>query len=332
MARSTPDSLQPPPPAERLRVLALSGGGFLGLYTACVLAGLEARAGRPLARGFGLLAGTSIGGLIAMALAFEVPMRTVVELILAHGPRVFSHRPLPQGAVSRLLDLSRSVTGLKYGGRELREALRGVLGDRRLGEALHPLVVPAVDVLACRTKIFKTPHGAVAESDAELPAVDIVMATCAAPAYFPSVMVGPRLYADGGLFAVAPDQVALHEAQQFLGIAPERVSMLSVGTATSGYRPREGAEDPQAGAVGWLSDGRLILTLLSVQQQHVQAMLEDRLGGRYLRLDAQWPADAGLGIDVATPRAAELLQRLAQETLTSLDEARLAPFLEERLA
>lgn len=332
MARSAPSSLAAPLPAERLRVLALSGGGFLGLYTACVLAGLEARAGRPLARGFGLLAGTSIGGLIAMALAFEVPMRTVVELILAHGPRVFSHRPLPQGAVSRLLDLSRSVTGPKYGGRELREALRGVLGDKRLGEALHPLVVPAVDVLACRTKIFKTPHGAVEESDAELPIVDIVMATCAAPAYFPSVMVGPRLYADGGLFAVAPDQVALHEAQHFLGIAPERVSMLSVGTATSGYRPREGVEDPQAGAVGWLSDGRLILTLLSVQQQHVQAMLEDRLGSRYLRLDAQWPADAGLGIDVATPKAAEVLQRLAQETLASLDEARLAPFLEERPA
>jgi hypothetical protein len=67
--------------------------------------------------------------------------------------------------------------------------------------------------------------------------------------------------------------------------------------------------------------------LLSVQQQHVQAMIEDRLGSRYLRLDADWPADAGLGIDVATPKAAEVLQRLAQETLESLDEARLAPFL-----
>jgi predicted acylesterase/phospholipase RssA len=331
VARSAPDdSLHRPSPADRLRVLALSGGGFLGLYTATVLAGLEERAGRPLGRCFGMLAGTSIGGLLAMALAFEVPMRTVVELILAHGSRVFSHRPLPQGAVSRLLDLSRSVTGPKYGGRELREALRSVLGERRLGEALHPLVIPAVDVLACRTKVFKTQHGQARESDAELPIVDVVMAACAAPAYFPSVMVGARLYADGGLFAVAPDQIALHEAQHFLGIPPERVSMLSVGTATARYRPREGVEDPQAGAVSWLSDGRLILTLLSVQQQHVQAMMEDRLGSRYLRLDADWPAEAGLGIDVATPQAAEVLQRLARETLASLDEARLAPFLQER--
>jgi predicted acylesterase/phospholipase RssA len=313
-------------------VLALSGGGFLGLYTATVLAGLEARAGRPLGRCFGMLAGTSIGGLLGMALAFEVPMRVVVELMLNHGSRVFSHRPLPHGAVSRLLDLSRSVTGPKYGGRELREALRSVLGERRLGEALHPLVIPAVDVLACRSKVFKTPHGQMQESDAELPIVDVVMAACAAPAYFPSVRVGERLYADGGLFAVAPDQIALHEAQHFLDIPPERVSMLSVGTATARYRPREGVEDPQAGAVGWLSEGRLILTILSVQQQHVQAMMEDRLGSRYLRLDADWPADAGLGIDVATPQAAEVLQGLARETLAGLDDARLVPFLVERRA
>lgn len=314
--------------AEPLRVLALSGGGFLGLYTATVLAGLEARAGRPLGRCFGLLAGTSIGALLGMALAFEVPMQRVVDLILAQGPRVFSRRPLPSGAVSRLMDLSRSVTGPKYGGRELREALQAVLGDRVLGQALHPVVVPAVDVMQCRTKVFKTPHGRAEESDAALPVVDIVMAACAAPAYFPSVVVGPRLYADGGLFAVAPDQIALHEAQHFLGIAPQRVSMLSVGTATSRYRPREGVEDPQAGAVGWLADGRLVLTLLSVQQQHVQAMMEDRLGARYVRLDAQWPAEAGLGIDVATPQAAQVLQELAQRTLEDTPEALLAPFLE----
>jgi predicted acylesterase/phospholipase RssA len=319
-----------PAASEPLRVLALSGGGFLGLYTATVLAGLEERAGQPLGRCFGLLAGTSIGALQAMALAFEIPMQRVVELITSQGPRVFSRRPLPSGAVSRLMDLSRSVAGPKYSGRELREALQAVLGERRLGQALHPVVVPAVDVVQCRTKVFKTPHGRSEESDAELPVVDIILAACAAPAYFPSVVVGPKLYADGGLFAVAPDQIALHEAQHFLGIAPQRVSMLSVGTATARYRPREGVEDPQAGAVGWLADGRLVLTLLSVQQQHVQAMMADRLGARYVRLDAQWPAEAGLGIDVATAEAAQVLQDLARQTLARTPASLLAPFLEPR--
>ena len=36
--------------ASEFRVLAVSGGGFLGLYAAGVLAQLEARAREPLAR------------------------------------------------------------------------------------------------------------------------------------------------------------------------------------------------------------------------------------------------------------------------------------------
>jgi len=56
-----------------------------------------------------------------------------------------------------------------------------------------------------------------------LRAVDVATAACAAPAYFPSVRLDGRLYADGGLFAVAPDQVALHEAEHFIGIDAARV-------------------------------------------------------------------------------------------------------------
>jgi patatin-like phospholipase/acyl hydrolase len=309
-----------------LRVLALAGGGFLGLYTAVVLEAIEARAGRPLGRSFDLIAGTSIGGVLALALAFEIPMTRLVRLFRDHGPAVFSSRALPSGAVSRLLDLTRSVLGPKYSGDALREALQAELGDLRLAEALHPVVVPAVDVGLCQTKVFKTPHSPASEGDGALRAVDVAMATCAAPAYFPAVRIGERLYADGGLFAVAPDQVALHELEHFMGVDPDRVSMLSIGTATSHYRPAEGVQD-DAGAVGWLSDGRLVLTLLSVQQQHVEAMLEDRLGKRYLRLDADWPAEAGLGIDVATPKAVDTLSALARKTLRGADAQRLAAFL-----
>lgn len=311
---------------DSTRVLALAGGGFLGLYTAVVLEGLEARAGVPLARRFDLLAGTSIGAVLALALAFEVPMSELVNLFKEHGPRVFSSRALPAGALSRLIDLSRSVTGPKYSGEALRAALLDKFGDKRLADALHPVVVPAVDIGLCQTKVFKTPHAPPSVGDETLRAVDVAMAACAAPAYFPAVRAGRRLFADGGLFAVAPDQVALHELEHFMGVDPKRVSMLSIGTATAHYRPAEGVRD-DAGAVGWLSDGRLILTLLSVQQQHVQAMVEDRLGERYLRLDADWPADAGLGIDVATPQAMQTLTALAQQTLREASPRSLARFL-----
>jgi uncharacterized protein len=311
-------------PAE-FRILSLSGGGYLGLYTAVVLAALEQRIGEPLGRRFDLVAGTSVGGLLAMAIAFELPLSVIVDIFKTRGEEVFSGRNLPSGPMTRLLDLTRSVTGPKYSGRVLREELDKHFGEATLADARHALVVPAVDVTRSATKVFKTPHVKSSRGDENVRVVDIMMATSAAPAYFPSVPIGGRLYADGGLFAVAPDQVAMHEAQHFMKIDPARMRMVSVGTATAGYQSGEAA-DADAGAVGWLSDGRLILTLIAVQQQHVQAIMEDRLGERYLRLDANWPAQSGLGIDVATAAASRTLEGLADDTVAGLDASLLRRF------
>jgi predicted acylesterase/phospholipase RssA len=312
--------------APEFRILAVSGGGFLGLYAAGVLAQLEAQAGEPLARCFDLIAGTSVGALLASSLACEVPMSDVVDLFRHHGAEVFSPRELPSGPVSRLVDLSRSVLGPKYSGGALRKMVEARLGRRTMAETLHPLLLPAVNVTRCVSKVFKSPHARGSRGDERVRLVDATLASCAAPAYFPSVAIDGQLYADGGLFAVAPDQVALHEAQHFMGVEVERVRMVSVGTATAGYQPGGGVDD-DAGAVGWLSGGRLILTLIAVQQQHVQAIMEDRLGARYLRLDAPWPRDAGLGVDVATAEASDRLLALAEQTLAQTPRARLRAFM-----
>jgi predicted acylesterase/phospholipase RssA len=221
------------------------------------------------------------------------------------------------------------VLGPKYSGSALRSLLEARLGRRTMAETLHPLVLPAVNVTRCISKVFKSPHARGSRGDEGVRLVDATMASCAAPAYFPSVEIDGQLYADGGLFAVAPDQVALHEAQHFMGVDVECVRMVSVGTATVGYQPASGVDD-DAGAVGWLSGGRLIMTLIAVQQQHVQAMMEDRLGARYLRLDAPWPREAGLGVDVATVQASTLLLALAEQAVAQTPGARLRAFTQPR--
>jgi patatin-like phospholipase/acyl hydrolase len=307
---------------QPFRILSLAGGGYLGLYTARVLAQLEARAGVPLARRFDLIAGTSVGGILALGLAYEVPAADMRRLFLERGAKIFSTRPLATGPVGKLLDLTRSVFGPKYTGAPLRKALAERLGAKTLGEAKHAVVVPAVNVSNSMTKIFKSPHAPRSRGDENIRAVDVAMATCAAPSYFPAVRINGALYTDGGMFAVAPDLVALHEAEQFLGVDIEDISMLSIGTATLQYRPAEEVADDD-GAVGWLSEGRLVLTLISVQQQHIEAMVLDRLGERYHHLDAVWPPKLGLGIDVATKRAARTLEDLADDTLRSADVGRL---------
>lgn len=78
----------PNPPASsdsEFRVLALSGGGYLGVYTATLLAELEARVGEPLGRHFDLIAGTLVGGILAVGLGYELPMQHMLELFLERG-------------------------------------------------------------------------------------------------------------------------------------------------------------------------------------------------------------------------------------------------------
>ncbi|HET7526538.1 MAG TPA: patatin-like phospholipase family protein, partial [Burkholderiaceae bacterium] len=185
--------MQASPRAQDFRILAVSGGGFLGLYAAGVLARLEAQVGEPLARRFDLIAGTSVGAILASALACEVPMANVVALIHRHGPEVFSPRELPSGAVARLVDLSRSVLGPKYSGAALRTALQEQLGDRTLADTLHPLVLPAVNVTRCVSKVFKSPHARGSRGDERVGLVDATLASCAAPVYFPSIEIGGQL-------------------------------------------------------------------------------------------------------------------------------------------
>ncbi len=310
-------------PSEKpFRILSLAGGGYLGLYTACVLAELEERVGEPLGRRFDLIAGTSVGGILAIALAFEMPMSRLRTLFVEHGTAIFSDRGLPTSTVGKLRDLTRAVMGPKYDGQVLRKALVAQLGRRTLGDALHHVVIPATNLSVSRTKVFKTPHANSSRGDENAHAVSVAMATAAAPAYFPSVRIGKHLYADGGLFAVAPDQVALNEAEHFLRVPASRVRMLSIGTGTAAYQPATRPSEKD-GAVDWLSEGRLMLTLISVQQQHVQAIMEDRLGDHYQHIDGLWPRDAGLGIDVATQNAVETLTAMAADTVAKLNMAKL---------
>ncbi len=68
-----------------VNVLALSGGGFKGLYTAKVLERLEEELKVPVAQKFDLIAGTSIDGIIALALAYEIPSNQIVDFFNKHG-------------------------------------------------------------------------------------------------------------------------------------------------------------------------------------------------------------------------------------------------------
>lgn len=315
---------------KRFNILSLSGGGYLGLYTVTVLAGLERRTGQPIARCFDLLAGTSIGGIIALGLAAEVSASDICRAFEENGEAIFSDRPTPSSALAKLRDIGRYVGSAKYSDAALRETVAGLLGaDTKIGDLKHRVMVPAVNLTKGLPQIFKTPHHETFVTDLDLKVVDVAMATSAAPTYFPIAEIGDSLFADGGLYANSPDFLALHEAEHFLEIPINQVSVLSVGTTTAQFSFAH-ASGRDLGILGWTKEQRLVNAMIASQQQSVDYMMGHKLGSRYLRMDVTQSKEQErhLALDVATKDARRTIRGLAESTLQKYaPDERLKDFL-----
>ena len=190
-------------------VLALSGGGYRGLYTATVLAELEVALGRPIASHFDLICGTSAGGMLALGLAAEIPAIELKALFEERGSRIFGRRSL----LRRLLGFWLTA---KHDSAGLREVLNERFQGTTIGELKHRVLVPAVNYSTGRGQFFKTPHHPSFELDHRMKVVDIALATAAAPVYFPLARNDRGVFADGGLVGNAPGLFGLHEVKTFL--------------------------------------------------------------------------------------------------------------------
>lgn len=295
---------------SRFQVLALSGGGYRGLYTACVLADLEAHFRTPAATHFELLAGTSVGGILALALAFEIPAAKIVELFEQHGAEIFRRRAR-FGYFESL-----------YSSKPLRDLLSksDLFGDRRLRDCLHPLIIPAINFTTGKPVLFKTDHHSTFRQNLDLTAVDVALATSAAPMYFPRHVFQSNQYVDGGLFANAPGFLAVHEAEFFFRRRIEDVHVMAVGTMSAKYTldPRK---NKRGGMRSWggrnpvNTSKQLFGLAISTQETLVDYMLQQRLGNRYCHVDDDLKDEQAraVGLDTATAEATEVLLGSAHE-------------------
>lgn len=310
------------------QILSLSGGGFLGLYTAAVLAELEERSGKRISDCFDLFAGTSIGGIVALGLAAGRPAAEIRDAFIEHGSRIFPKRP-PKSDTARFGRFLRNIPKSLYRPDSLRETIEQIVGaDTLMSDLRRPVVVPAVNLTKGGPKVFKTGHNERFVLDWRLKITDVALATSAAPTYFPAHRIGNELYADGGVFANSPDMIALHEAEQFLGIDRANVGILSVGTTTTDFAI-SASLNPDLGVWGWKN--RLIDVTIGSQQAIANDMMMHILGDRYLRIDRRQADEqrAVLALDAATPEAIANLLFLARTSFAEVSaNARLRVMLE----
>lgn len=309
------------PSAEKdFWILALSGGGYRGLFTATVLREMEKRCGVPIAKKFDLIAGTSVGSILAAALAMEIPAEQLHNLFLAHGRTIFhgrwKHMPL-------LKVLNLGFFSARYGASGLHSVLSDddLLGKATFNTLKHRLMIPTVNLSKGSAQFFKTPHCEDYHHDGTVLLKDAAIASAAAPTYFPVHRFNQNRYADGGLVANSPALVAYHEAVYKLGIHPDRVHVISIGTMNKSV-----TMDPRSPLdIGLISGGgwrfwmgwrqRVFEVTLAAQEQLSEDMLKHVLKDKVLRVDVPLEPDqtAVVSLDAVTEAANEVLEGQGRE-------------------
>jgi len=318
------------------RVLSIDGGGIRGIIPAMALAEIEERTGKPTAELFDLIAGTSTGAIIALALT--VPgedgkprwsARELVELYEREGPEIFRRSLL------RKLITAGGVLGSKYSDKKLDEALKRYLGDAELKDALTDVLVPVYETERREPFFFRS--GRARENPAKnFKMRDVVRAAVAAPTYFKPVEVRNEISGntysliDGGVFANNPGMCAWADAH--VERPGERhhddVMVLSLGTGSQ-TKPLPHEQIRGWGLRGWAPN--VLDVVFDGVSNTTDYQLWELLGDeRYLRLQTEL-TKASDKLDRANQHNIELLKQEAREMLEEREE-QLGRFLHRLLA
>ena len=303
----------------RVRVLSLSGGGYRGLFTAALIRALEARLGpdparpTPFGQRFDLIAGTSIGGILATALSCRATGAALQALLQRRGSSICP--PL------RLRGLRKLLGRAPYDPQRLRSAICELLPDAEqqlLGQHAPALLLTTVNWTTSKLQLLGSRPTLGQRDQLGLTLMDAMLATSAAPAHFPVHSFQHHRFVDGGLAANAPDLHALQCAQQMYPGA--EVHMLSIGTAN----PLHGRDPSAVPGRGLMWAGPVIELVTSAQEMLAVQECAARMGThRYLRLNMP-PSSAQqkqLDFDVADQTSTDLLLSLADDCLASLQPA-----------
>src|SRR5580704_798792 len=243
--RSTSIPLHQPPATSHqplLRILSIDGGGIRGIIPALVLARIEKLTRRSAATLFDLVAGTSTGGVLAIALPVPKfsgrPVYSAQELVTLferEGARIFSRSML------RTLVTSDSLFWKKYSSQGIEEVLLEYFGDSRLSDASTDVLIASYEIERSLPFFFRSSL-ARERPDYDFPARDVARATSAAPTYFEPMRIptgtdsGNYTLIDGGVFANNPAACALVEAHATLprpgGYLPRGYLVVSLGTGS----------------------------------------------------------------------------------------------------
>lgn len=289
-----------------MNILGFIGGGERGGLGACVGTRLDA-AVPGFARRAHVLAGTSIGSIMACWLAAGKPWLALLRLFEDQSRIIFSRGP------GWRVQTGNGAWGAKWPSDGLRSVIEREFGELTLGDLKQTVFIPAVDLdsrddepgLVPRRRKAIFMHNWPGSRHLGVRVVDACMRSAAAPVYFPS----HDGCWDGGLVANDPTLYACVEASKQARAAGRQfsfddVSALTIGT---GLFPHYIEGSPNYGPLG------AIQPVLDVALDEGAACLGhacSELVGKYELVQPWLPREIPLDDAGAIPE----LEQLAQAT------------------
>lgn len=257
---------QKPPP---YLILSIDGGGIRGNIPIQILTLIEEKLGCKIGEVFDLITGTSIGGIIALALTLPDPQdpskpkmgaKEVAQFIQQQGPNIFE-----QSRYQSITSLD-GIRAPKYSNENLKASLQTQFGDTKLDDAVTDVLITSYDLIQGKPAIFYHFKGEKTANPFLMK--DIGMATSAAPTYFPSYPVRNLNLIDGGLVANNPALIAYMKAAGH--IDPRRdIFILSVGTGEMPMKAITPEQSENYGMIQWLP---IILDLIFQSAQEMTTL------------------------------------------------------------
>lgn len=275
---------------SRFNILSLSGGGYRGIYTLCVLEYLEKMKGKPIGGSCDLITGTSVGGIIALALAAEIPVIDIKNFFEENKSKIF-YCGFRNAFKNNTLSWIPNIFCAKYSANPLKECLTEFFENchniKVIGDLKHRVVITSVNYEHRSSQYFKTAHHDRFKWDYELSVVNVALATSAAPTYFAPHNICFKngqtgLFIDGALSNNAPSFIGYHEAVNILNVKPENIYLMNIDTAND--RVKLYQRKCSWGLCAWRKNG-IFLTMNS-QEKSAEYMTRHALRDNYLHVDS----------------------------------------------
>lgn len=218
------------PSKKNIRILSIDGGGIRGVIPCILLREIEKITQKHPTEIFDFITGTSIGGIISLALTTpdtsKKPLyssQDILKILTEHGEDIFKDSLIQE------LDSLGGLVNERYDSKGIDDVLEKYFADSKISQTLVPIMVTSFDLTRYKPFTFRswdTKHDFLRKFAAR--------ATSAAPTYF-ELACGKSINGvdfacvDGGVIINNPSVMALVEAKKIYPTA-EKITFVSLGT------------------------------------------------------------------------------------------------------